>query len=414
MKNNFDFEVCIIGGGSAGLGAALKAQEKGASVVVVERENRLGGILNQCIHNGFGLNYFKEELTGPEYANRFAQKALNSNLKILLETTVTSICKKKDIFYVTTISKSGIKQIKAKAVILAMGCRERPAGAISLCGSRPAGIISAGSAQKIINIYGKMIGKNIVIVGSGDIGLIMARRLHFEGANVLGVYEIMSHPSGLKRNIAQCLNDYNIPLHLSKTVVEVVGENRVEGVYVAPVKQDFSFDLDKKEFIPCDTVVLSIGLVPETDIADSLNIQQNFSTGGAQVDEYLQTSLPGLFSCGNVLHVHDIVDNVTKEAERCGENAAMFVKGALNLNSPLKISNGNGVRYVNPSSFYGGDGILNINFRVSKIFENAKIVVKSNNKIIREISKNILLPAEMETVVISKKDIVSDISVEIE
>ena len=414
MKNNFDFEVCVIGGGSAGLGAALKAQENGASVVVIERENRLGGILNQCIHNGFGLNYFKEELTGPEYADRFAQKALSSNLKILLETTVISINKKNDIFYVSTISKKGVKQIKSKSVILAMGCRERPAGAISLCGTRPAGIISAGSAQKMINIYGKMIGKNIVIVGSGDIGLIMARRLHFEGANVLGVYEIMPHPSGLKRNIAQCLNDYNIPLHLSKTVVEVVGENRVEGVYVAPVKEDFSFDLDKKEFIACDTVVLSIGLVPETDVADSLNITQNVSTGGAQVDEYLQTSLPGLFSCGNVLHVHDIVDNVSKEAERCGENAAKFVKGSLNLNSPLKITNGNGVRYVNPSTFYKGDGILNINFRVNKIFENAKIVLKSKNKIIREISKNILLPAEMETVIVSKKDLSNDLSVEIE
>lgn len=413
MKTNIDFDIVVIGGGSAGLGAALKAKEFGANVLVIERENKLGGILNQCIHNGFGLNYFKEELTGPEYANKFATKATEQKLDVLLQTTVTNISKNKEVFTVSTISKEGVKNIKSKAVILAMGCRERPAGAISLCGTRPAGIISAGSAQKLINIYGKMVGKNIVIVGSGDIGLIMARRMHFEGGNIIGVYEIMPHPSGLKRNIAQCLNDYNIPLHLSKTVVEVVGQNRVEGVWVAPVNKDFSFDLDKKEFIKCDTVVLSIGLVPETDIVSSLKLKQNTTTGGAEVDEYLQTSLPGLFSCGNVLHVHDIVDNVTKEAERCGENAANFVKGFLNIANKHNIKNLNGVRYTNPSTFYEGEGILNINFRVSNIFENAKIVIKSKNKIIREITKNILLPAEMETVIVSKKDITDDILVEI-
>jgi len=413
MKTNIDFDVVVIGGGSAGLGAALKAKEFGANVLVIERENKLGGILNQCIHNGFGLNYFKEELTGPEYANKFATKATEQKLDVLLQTTVTNISKSKEVFTVSTISKEGVKNIKSKAVILAMGCRERPAGAISLCGTRPAGIISAGSAQKLINIYGKMVGKNIVIVGSGDIGLIMARRMHFEGGNIIGVYEIMPHPSGLKRNIAQCLNDYNIPLHLSKTVVEVVGQNRVEGVWVAPVNKDFSFDLDKKEFIKCDTVILSIGLVPETDIVSNLKLKQNTTTGGAEVDEYLQTSLPGLFSCGNVLHVHDIVDNVTKEAERCGENAANFVKGFLSVANKHNIKNLNGVRYTNPSTFYEGEGILNINFRVSNIFENAKIVIKSKNKIIREITKNILLPAEMETVVVSKKDITDDILVEI-
>ena len=408
--NKFDFDVAVLGGGSAGMAAALKASENGVSVVLIEREDRLGGILNQCIHNGFGLNYFKEELTGPEYAGRFAKKVNESNIKVLLNTTVTKI---EDGYTLTLLSKNGLKKLKVKSIILSMGCRERPAGAISLCGTRPAGIISAGSAQKMINIYGKMIGKKIVIVGSGDIGLIMARRLHFEGAQVLGVYEILPHPSGLKRNISQCLTDYNIPLHLSKTVIEVVGKDRVEGVYVAPVNKDFSFDFSKKEFIPCDTVVLSIGLTPENDLAQEL-VQPNNITGGAIVDEYLQTSKLGIFSCGNVLHVHDIVDNVTKESERAGENCAKFVKGELNISNPLSIKNGPGVRYVNPQTYYKGDGILNVNFRVSNIFENANIVIKNNGKELRKIQKRILLPAEMETVVIAKKDLTGEVEISIE
>ncbi|MBQ9792185.1 MAG: FAD-dependent oxidoreductase [Clostridia bacterium] len=409
--NNLTFDIAVIGGGSAGMAAALKASESGAKVVLIERENRLGGILNQCIHNGFGLSYFKEELTGPEYAGRFIKKVEQSNITVLLNTTVLSF---ENGYILNILNKNGIQQLKAKSIILSMGCRERPPAAISLCGTRPAGVVSAGSAQKMINIYGKMIGKNVVIVGSGDIGLIMARRLHYEGAKVLGVYEILPHPSGLKRNIAQCLTDYNIPLHLSKTVVEVVGKERVEGVIVAPVKSDFSFDLTKKEFIPCDSVVLSIGLVPENDLAETAGVKQNNVTNGALVDEYLQTNLKGVFSCGNVLHVHDIVDNVTKEAERAGESACKFVLSSLNTNYPLSIKNGFGVRYTSPQTFYKGEGILSINFRVSNIFENANIVVKSNDKEIRRIEKRILLPAEMETVIIAKKDIDSDIEIFIE
>jgi len=412
MKNKkYDFDIAVIGGGSAGMGAALKASENGAKVVLIERENRLGGILNQCIHNGFGLNYFKEELTGPEYANRFVEKISKSNVSVLLDTTVLKV---EGGYILTLLNKNGLKNIKVKSIILAMGCRERPAGAISLCGTRPAGVISAGSAQKLVNIYGKMIGKKIVIVGSGDIGLIMARRLYYEGAEILGVYEILPFPSGLKRNISQCLNDYNIPLHLSKTVVEITGETRVEGVYVAPVNKDFSFDLEHKEFIPCDTVVLSIGLVPENDLTDSIGVAQNQTTGGAIVDEYLQTNLKGIFSCGNVLHVHDIVDNVTKEAERAGENSAKYVKNELNFNNPAPIENGFGVRYVNPQTYYETDEILNVNFRSTSIFENTKIIVKNNNKIIREIEKKIILPAEMETVIINKKGLTGKITIEIE
>lgn len=411
MKTNLDFDIAVIGGGSAGMAAALKAAEKGTKVVLIERENRLGGILNQCIHNGFGLNYFKEELTGPEYAGRFEKKVKESNITVMLNTTVMGF---ENGYKLTILNKDGLQEITAKSIVLSMGCRERPAGAISLCGTRPAGVISAGSAQKMINIYGKMVGKNIVIVGSGDIGLIMARRLHFEGAKVLGVYEILPHPSGLKRNIAQCLTDYNIPLHLSKTVVEVVGKDRVEGVWVAPVKEDFSFDLTKKEFIPCDCVVLSIGLTPENDLAQENGVVQNEITGGAFVDEYLQTNLKGIFSCGNVLHVHDIVDNVTKEAERAGENAAKYVLEELTHSKTSNLKNGYGIRYVSPQSYYEGDGIVNVNFRVSKIFENAKIVVKNNGKEIRKIEKRILLPAEMETVVLAKKDLSGEVELFIE
>ena len=411
MKTNLDFDIAVIGGGSAGMAAALKAAEKGTKVVLIERENRLGGILNQCIHNGFGLNYFKEELTGPEYAGRFEKKVKESNITVMLNTTVMGF---ENGYKLTILNKDGLQEITAKSIVLSMGCRERPAGAISLCGTRPAGVISAGSAQKMINIYGKMVGKNIVIVGSGDIGLIMARRLHFEGAKVLGVYEILPHPSGLKRNIVQCLTDYNIPLHLSKTVVEVVGKDRVEGVWVAPVKEDFSFDLTKKEFIPCDCVVLSIGLTPENDLAQENGVVQNEITGGAFVDEYLQTNLKGIFSCGNVLHVHDIVDNVTKEAERAGENAAKYVLGELTPSKTSNLKNGYGIRYVSPQSYYEGDGIVNVNFRVSKIFENAKIVVKNNGKEIRKIEKRILLPAEMETVVLAKKDLSGEVELFIE
>ncbi len=400
------FDVAIIGGGSAGLASALKVAEKKLKVVIIERDDRLGGILNQCIHNGFGLNYFKEELTGPEYAKRFSDKVLKSNITTLLQTNVLNICKKENSFILDVINRENFFNICAKSVIFATGCRERPAGAISLCSNRPAGIISAGSAQKIVNLHGKMIGKNIVIVGSGDIGLIMARRLRFEGANIIGVYEIMPYPSGLKRNIVQCLEDYKIPLHLSKTVVEVVGKERVEGIYVAPVNKDFSYDLSKKEFVKCDTVVLSIGLVPSVELGESIGIKQNSVTGGAIVDEYLQTSVEGVFSCGNSLHVHDIVDNVSKEAERAGENCAKYVNNLLKLSNKVEIKNGFGLRYVNPSFLFDNkEGLLNLNFRVSGIFRDAQIVVKQGRKEIKRLKKKILLPAEMETVIINKKDL---------
>ena len=411
------FDIVVIGGGSAGLASAIEADKMGLKIAILERDCRLGGILNQCIHNGFGLNYFKQELTGPEYAQKFVDMLPVTKISVFLGTTVLDILQKKDkdIFYeIHTISREGEISFEAKSIIFATGCRERPSGSISLCGTRPAGVISAGSAQRLINIYGKMIGKKVVIVGSGDIGLIMARRLRYEGADVLGVYEIMPYPSGLKRNIVQCLEDYNIPLYLSKTVCEVVGQDRVEGIWVAPVNKDFSLDESKKEFVPCDTVVLSIGLVPENDIACSLGVKLNPMTNGPLVDEYLQTNLPGVFSCGNGLHVHDIVDNVSKESQRAGKNSARYILGQLETNNPHKITAKDGIRYVNPTTFYEGEGVININFRSNNIYKDKKIVVKCNGKVVREIEKKVILPAEMETVVVAKNNLTDDIEVGIE
>lgn len=414
----YNYNVIVIGGGSAGMASALKAREQVAGVLLIERSDCLGGILNQCVHNGFGLNYFKTEMSGPEYANAFIDKIKHTDIQIMLETTVVKIedlkhFGKKCGYKVFTISPMGKHTFTTKSIVLAMGCRERPAGAISLCGTRPAGILSAGCAQKLVNIYGKKVGNKVVIIGSGDIGLIMARRLLFEGAEVVGVYEVQSYPSGLKRNIVQCLEDYNIPLYLSKTIVEVVGKDRVEGIYVAPVKEDFSFDLTKKEFVECDTVILSVGLVPENNIASDFGITLDAVTGGALVDEYLQTNKEGIFSCGNVLHVHDIVDNVSVEAESAGTNAGKFAKGELALGEGYNISCGNGIRYTVPKVLFGGKGICYIRFRVNKIFKDCKVVVSCEGQEILCKARPIMLPAEMETIIIDKSKITGDIVVSV-
>lgn len=404
------FDVVVIGGGSAGMAAALQVAQGNCSVCLLERESRLGGILNQCVHNGFGLKYFKEELTGPEYAQKFISLVKENKIEVICNATVDNVTDNKVVEY---ISPKGKDKLQAKAIILAMGCRERPAAAISLSGTRPAGVLTAGCAQKFINIYGKMVGKNVVIVGSGDIGLIMARRLHFEGAKVLGVYEIMPTPSGLKRNIAQCLTDFKIPMYLSETVVEVYGQDRVEGVYVAKVNPDFSFDMSTKRLVKCDCILLSVGLSPENDVVSKL-IKFNNTTGGALVDEYCQTSKEGIFACGNVLHVHDIVDNVSFESETAGKGAVNYVNGTLNTQLPVNVICGDNIRYVVPATVYQGQGIVTIKFRVSKIVKNCRIAIYCGKNLIRKLDKQIVLPAEMETIIVDKSAITGDIRVCVE
>ena len=320
MKNH---DIVVIGGGPAGMAAAVAAWDAGCrDVVILDREPRLGGILMQCIHNGFGLHRFGEELTGPEYAARYEHMVLQRGIPVYTETTATAVTAEKTV---TARSRSGILQIQAKAVILAMGCRERSRGALNVCGSRPAGIFSAGTAQKLINCMGYQVGKRAVILGSGDIGLIMARRLRLEGAEVAAVCEIMPKPGGLMRNIVQCLHDFDIPLYLSTTVVQIHGEKRLEGVTVAQVDANRQPIAETRRYIPCDTLLLSVGLIPENELTRAAGIPMDPATGGAVVDENCQTRIPGIFACGNVLHVHGLVDHASAEAHRAGTAAAALI-----------------------------------------------------------------------------------------
>lgn len=392
------YDVVVIGGGPAGMAAALEASKTSKKVVIIERLEKLGGILNQCIHNGFGLHYFKEELTGPEYANRFKEEVeKNENIEVLLNTFVTKIEPNK----VTITNKDGNIDLETKSIVLAMGCRERTAGGISLNGTRPVGVYTAGQAQRMINIYGKMPGKKVVILGSGDIGLIMARRMTFEGAEVLMVCEIMESSSGLNRNIQQCLIDYDIPLKLSHTVTRVVGKNRVEGVYVAKVDENRRPIKETEVFVECDTLVLSVGLIPETDLVDFVDI--NRITSGAFVDEYRQTNIKGIFSCGNVLHVHDLVDNVTKESLLAGKYASMYANGELETDNAVEVKTGNGVRYVVPTKAYkNSESKFEVMFRLSKRVEKQEICAIQDGKVI---GKRFVLAAEgneMQTLMIDK------------
>lgn len=403
------FDVVVIGGGPAGLSASLECAKSNLKVLLIERNPFLGGILQQCIHNGFGLHYFKEELTGPEYAYRFIEKVeSNSNITVLTNTFVTNINGKA----VTFTNKNGVKKVKCKALICAMGCRERTASNISLTGTRPAGVYTAGAVQKMVNIYGKLPGKNVVILGSGDIGLIMARRLKTEGANVIGVYEINPQTSGLRRNVVQCLNDFNIPLHLGTTVTEVVGDNRVQGVYIANVDENYNVIEKTRKFVQCDCLVLSVGLVPEMDLLDKL--PYNKSTKSTFVNEYLETQQDGVFLCGNMLHVHDLVDNVTLEGEQAGKNAVLYVKNALQKSKQYKVLCGNNISYVVPNTVYENDEKTVLKFRVKNKCSKCNIVVKCGEKVV--FKKYILatLPGEMNVITLSKKDINSDIILEVE
>ncbi len=394
------FDIVIIGGGPAGMAAAVKAYEEGIkNIIILERDKNLGGILQQCIHNGFGLHKFKEELTGPEYAFKYEKKVKELNIPYMLETMVIDISKNKTI--IATNSERGIFYIKAKAIILAMGCRERSRGALNIAGTRPSGIYSAGTAQKFVNMKGYLPGKNAVILGSGDIGLIMARRLTLEGAKVHAVCEIMPYSGGLARNIQQCLNDFNIPLKLSHTVIKIHGKERLEGVTVAKVDENRKPILETSEFIPCDTLLLSVGLIPENELSKNAGIKLSDITSGAVVDQDRQTSVKGIFACGNVLHVHDLVDYVSDEAEIAGKSAAQYVQNnGKDEKNKIQIITDGKIRYSVPQYITKTDD-TKIYFRVNDIYKNVKINVKTKDKI-KSFVKQKLVPGEMETIVIGK------------
>ncbi len=393
-------DLVIIGGGPAGMSAAAAAYEKGINdILILERDEHLGGILQQCIHNGFGLHKFGEELTGPEYAFKYEEKIKEYNIPYKLGTTVLDITDDKVI---TAINENdGIFQIKAKAIILAMGCRERSKGALNIAGSRPAGVYSAGTAQKLVNIKGYMPGKEVVILGSGDIGLIMARRMTLEGAKVHAVCELMPYSGGLARNIEQCLHDFDIPLLLSHTVVKLHGSERLTGVTIAEVGKDRKPIAGSEQFIPCDTLLLSVGLIPENELSKSAGICLDRITGGAVVDQDRQTSVSGIFACGNVLHVHDLVDFVSDEAEIAGDAAAAYIKSEHHDSADIKIKTDNIIRYTVPQKITAAKD-LSIFFRVCDTFKNVKVVVKNGGKVIY--SKKLLkaAPGEMNKIDLKK------------
>ena len=387
-------DIVIIGGGPAGMAAAVSAYDAGCKdVVILDREPRLGGILMQCIHNGFGLHKLGRELTGPEYAAVYAEKVAERNIKVYTETMVTDLSPEK---IVTARNRQGILKIRAKAVILAMGCRERSRGALNICGSRPAGVYSAGTAQKLVNCMGYQVGKRVVILGSGDIGLIMARRMSFEGAKVEAVCEVMPYSGGLTRNIVQCLEDFGIPLYLSTTVVEIHGRKRLEGVTIAQVDEHRKPIEETKRYIPCDTLLLSVGLIPENELTRAAGIPIDPVTNGALVDEHCQTRIPGIFACGNVLQVHDLVDYVSEEAERAGLGAVQYVKDAAADGDAIRTLPGNGVRYVLPQTVHKGDEDVSLFLRVTQPFKNVKFTVTDGETVLLTAKRLKAAPGEME------------------
>ena len=398
-------ELVIIGGGPAGMSAAIAAYDCGIrDILILERDENLGGILQQCIHNGFGLHGFGEELTGPEYAWKYEKQIKDLNIPVKLGTMVLDITKDKVI--TATNPQEGIFQIEAKAIILAMGCRERSKGALNIAGSRPVGIYSAGTAQKFVNMKGYMPGKDVVILGSGDIGLIMARRMTQEGAKVHAVCELMPYSGGLARNIHQCLNDFDIPLKLSHTVVEIHGCDRLQGVTIARVDENRKPIEETKEYIPCDTLLLSVGLIPENELTQSAGINLNSVTGGAEVDQDRQTEVEGIFSCGNVLHVHDLVDFVSEEAEIAGRACAEYIKNPQKADTSIQIKTDAKIRYTVPQRITKQKDVC-VYFRVANVYKNAKINIKKNSEIIMSKKKVKLAPGEMESITI-KKELLKD------
>lgn len=399
-------DLVIIGGGPAGLAAAAAAREAGVEdILLLERDTELGGILNQCIHSGFGLHTFQEELTGPEYAQRYIQKVRELAIPCLLDTMVLEISPERVVTAVNT--REGLFQLQAEAVILAMGCRERARGSLNIPGFRPAGIYSAGTAQRLVNMEGFLPGKEVVILGSGDIGLIMARRMTLEGAHVQVVAELMPYSGGLKRNIVQCLDDFDIPLKLSHTVVDIQGRERLTGVTLARVDENRRPIPGTEEHYDCDTLLLSCGLIPENELSRGAGVEISPVTNGPVVDESLETSVPGVFACGNVLHVHDLVDFVSQEAEQAGHRAARFLQKGEERGRTVQLVAGKGVRYTVPATVDPRrmDEELTVRFRVDNVYKNAAVVVSAEGEILRRKKKLILTPGEMEEIRLRREEL---------
>ena len=405
MTERFSKNLVIVGGGPAGMAAAVAAYEAGErDILILERDTALGGILRQCIHNGFGLHRFGEELTGPEYAYRYEKMVRDLEIPFILDTMVVDIDEEKNV---TAMNKErGIFVIEAKAIVLAMGCRERPKGALNIAGTRPAGIYTAGTAQKFVNMKGYMPGREVVILGSGDIGLIMARRMTLEGASVKAVCELMPYSGGLARNIEQCLNDFGIPLRLSHTVIDIHGKDRLIGVTIAAVDENRRPIPETAEYIPCDTLLLSCGLIPENELAKGAGIPLDRVTGGATVDGGRETTVPGVFACGNALHVHDLVDYVSEEAVIAGEAAVRYIRGEVNKTLDITLCADGKVRYTVPQRITEANGTT-VYFRVADVYRDKKLVVRAGDRIISSKKKQKLAPGEMETVTIDAQTLSS-------
>lgn len=412
MEYTMEKKLVVVGGGPAGLAAALEANRNGIApedILIIERDRELGGILNQCIHAGFGLHMFGEELSGPEYSGRFIDEVKEAGIDYVTDSMVLSVSDDRVVTFVSP--KLGFVQMKTGAVVLCTGCRERTRGALNIPGTRPAGIYSAGTAQRFVNIEGYMPGKRVVILGSGDIGLIMARRLTLEGAKVLRVCELMPYSGGLARNIAQCLNDFDIPLYLSHTVTDIRGKERVEGVTISKVDENRRPIPGTEEYVECDTLLLSVGLIPENELAKSAGIQLDRVTGGAVVNQFNETTVPGIFACGNALHVHDLVDFVTREAYMAGGSAAEFIENGGKFGGGEKrviaCKATGGVRYTVPQKLELYDKApeeLKFFFRVDNIYKNVKLEVKLGGEVLKSVSKRSVAPGEMESIVLSAAD----------